>query len=203
MNPSFVRGLLLGGDIAGAVAVALGIVFEKAAANTKRHRWSCGIVIAGVVVESIFGIALFCFDESISQSQQDKIIALEGRLAARSLSSADQHDVAAAVNGFAGQQFRIGLYPEDQESIDIARNIASGLVSAGWAEIQPSGNSAIVGVTAGVVVNVAAAAPESTRSAAKALVNALNAKTIATTLRQIQNPDASPRLIVVDVGIKP
>jgi hypothetical protein len=203
MSASIVHGVLLAGDLGGAIAVALGIWFEKAAATTRRHRWSTGFVLGGVLVESVCALILFLYDESISRAQQDKIIALEQRLLARSLSQTEQHDVSNAVNAFAGQQFRIALYTDDQESIDIALKIESALVSAGWSETQPPEKSAIVGVTAGVVVSVAAAAPESTRDAAKALVSALNAKKIAAVLRQFANQDAPPQPLSIDVGIKP
>ena len=80
-DPLWPHIILLGVSVIAGVVVAVGIVYE---ANEYRerpiHRAAKWLVIWGVAVESLCTIALFVFDERISNAQESKIINLEGKI---------------------------------------------------------------------------------------------------------------------------
>lgn len=153
-------------------------------------------------MEILFGGLIFATDAQISFKQRVHIASLEARIAARTLSASDQNEVATAVNEFSGQLFKLTSYMDDQESVDIADQLGKALNTAGWALIKPSKDVVLDSVIAGIVVYLDDQAPDSTRRAAKALVDALNAKHIAAKLHAIRANDPAAQLNVT-VGIKP
>jgi hypothetical protein len=74
--------ILLGGDVLATIAVGWGILWEAPSQPAWRHSIATWLVIGGVAVETLCSISLFSFDESISRSQQAKIIRLEKHLSA-------------------------------------------------------------------------------------------------------------------------
>ena len=79
--------ILLSVTVLASFAVAAGIIFESPKYSETIHRVATRLVIGGVAVEAVCTIFLFVFDEGISNAQQSKIIALEMRLAPRSLTA--------------------------------------------------------------------------------------------------------------------
>ncbi len=122
--------LLSVSTIAGA-AVGAGIVFEAPRFSPTVHKIAMWSVIIGVIAESASSIILFTFDEGISGAQQAKIIALETRLAPRTLTDSQQNAIAQAVEKFAGTPCDFS-FPMDIEPISFAWHIKEALVKAGW-----------------------------------------------------------------------
>jgi hypothetical protein len=70
-------------------------------------------------------------NSSISQSQQDKIIALEAQLAPRTLTPAQQDEMVEALKPLAGLWVNLIVYPTDTEARIFAGQIADVLHRAG------------------------------------------------------------------------
>ena len=95
-----VRVYLLGGDVLATIAVGFGIVWESGPLEV--HHVAHRLVIWGVVAETLCSVALFTFDEGLNSAQQAKIIALETRLAPRTLTPEQQRTVADVLRPFSG-----------------------------------------------------------------------------------------------------
>ena len=90
---------LLAGDVLATWAVGLGILWE-AKSITVSHKMAGILVFWGVVLETVCSVALFTFDEGISQGQQStiegqkaQIIVLEQKLAPRTLTVVQQEAI--------------------------------------------------------------------------------------------------------------
>src|SRR5579872_3004633 len=123
MSEFWMHALLLGGDVLATVVVGWGILWEAPEQPPHRHRVAKWLVIWGIAVETVCSISLFRYDEGISQKQQATIIALETRLAARSLSEQQISEIATQVTPFAHQQFSVVTYPSNPEADHIAEQI--------------------------------------------------------------------------------
>ena len=72
-----VHGYLLGFAVFSTAVVAAGIIWENGPFEVREV--ATKLVIWGVAAEALCTVALFVFDEGISTSQQNKIIAFEAR----------------------------------------------------------------------------------------------------------------------------
>jgi len=117
--------VFIGVSLLGAAAVTWGLVREA------DKFWSLTnlLIIGGVVLEAICTILLFRFDEGISDTQQSKIIALETRLAPRSLSNAQIASLGEVMKAFP--KFSFDVSGSDREPLDFGIQIASALKLAG------------------------------------------------------------------------
>jgi hypothetical protein len=196
---------LLAGDILATFAVGLGIVWEhgppeiRAVANR--------LVIGGIVVETICSVLLFGYDSNVIGSQNDKIIALEKRLAARTLTDDQIAAIVEQLKPFKGQEFDVVTYWKNPESLAFTNRIYGGLISAGWKYDKPPNGEFILGVETGVVVWHDDRASVGTILAAKELIAALNANNAdasADEAPQAHGPNEPiVSKIVINVGIKP
>jgi hypothetical protein len=194
---------LLRGDIVATIAVGVGIFLEAPKNPTLLQRIALWLVVVGVVAETLFSIGLFAYDESVSQAQQDKIIALDERLAARTLTSDDETTLANALSRFPAQEFEITSYREDAESWMFGEKLANVLVQrCHWVRRFEPADFGIAGVIAGVAVYTQWNAGPSTDGAATALVTTLNARNIGATHLGATQGLRQP-LINITVGIKP
>jgi hypothetical protein len=105
LPPFWVHIVLLGGDVIATIAVGWGIIWEAPEYPPSYHEIAKRLVIWGIVAETLCSIFIFTFDESVSSSQQGKIIALETQLeserearAPRSLTKA-QYDAIQKLRG--------------------------------------------------------------------------------------------------------
>ena len=196
------HALLLGGDVLATVVVGWGILWEAPEQPKHRHEIAKWFVILGIAFETVCSISLFLYDESISHQQQSKIIALEARLAARSLTDDQIAEMTAHLKPFAPQEFAVVTYPSDQEAVHISEQIRSVLVKAGWID-KPYGG-VLIGVVAGVTPLFDNRTP-SVELAAIALVDALNANHIDAASGGVGPPTNEPvnSRITIEVGIKP
>jgi hypothetical protein len=133
---------------------------------------------------------------------EQKAADVSEKLADRTLSLEQQQSIAKKLGRFSGQGYKIVPYWDSQESYGIANRIHQALQMAHWTFIPPSTGVALMGGVVGVRVWHHPDADESTKKAASALIDALNAEGI-TTYEKIENPNA-PKYneIVVNVGSK-
>ena len=206
VDPLWPHIVLLTASVLASFAVGGGIIFESPKYSEAVHRVATKLVIIGVVVEAICTIVLFVFDEGISskqqstiEAQQKKVIALEERLAARTISKSQSTEMIVRLSRFAGQQFQVSPYPDDQESIDAGNQIAAVLKKAGWIQLPLAEN--VIG-PASVIAGVQIVALPAQKAAKDALIVALIANGIAAKAHDpIGTPQALP--ISINVGIKP
>jgi hypothetical protein len=87
------HSVLLGGAVLGGILVGVGILKES-------EKWSVAamLVLVGVIVEPIFTIGLFLYDENVSRYQQSQIIAATDRAAGAELAAAAANKDAAIAN---------------------------------------------------------------------------------------------------------
>jgi hypothetical protein len=201
---------LIGGDVFAIIAVGLGIIWKSPEQSPSRHEIGKRLVIWGIAFETLCSACLFAFDEGISQKQQDKInagqrqvIALEQRLAARTLDKSQAMQVAFPLAKYNGQAFQIVPYWDDSESLNLANQIADALRLVGWQLNNPTAFTMLAGVVAGIKVSVDKGSSARTHNAAKDLVAALKAVGIDANLGQEANNPSPTQQIGVVVGIKP
>jgi hypothetical protein len=195
---------LLGGAIFGGIIVGIGILMES-------EKWSLAaiLVLTGVVIEPIFTIGLFIYDEHLSRGQNEQIILLEKRLAARSLTNAQVADIIEQLKPFAGQHFDIVTYWRNPESLALANRIYDALIKAGWLYDKPPSGEFILGVETGVVVLYDKRAGEPVVKAVKAFTYALLTNDLYAApdpQAELATPPASEPVntkITINVGIKP
>jgi hypothetical protein len=192
---------LLGGDVLATWMVAAGIIWDSSPpVKHVAHR----LVIWGVVLETLCSIALFTFDEGLSGAQQSKIIALETRLAARTLSDAQVDALAARLKPLNSQHFDIVTYWKNPESLNITNRIYAALIKAGWIYDKPPSGEFILGVQTGVTALYDKRAP-GVEKAATAFLEGLKANGIDAA-DDGQNPPANEPInpkLTINVGIKP
>jgi hypothetical protein len=176
-DPFWPHVILLSVSVLASFAVGAGIILESPKYSESIHRVAVGLVIAGVVVEAACTIFLFVFDEGISSAQQLKIIALETRLAPRTLSDPEVAEIAAKLSLFGGQEFTIGTY--DGEAASLARRLRVVLEKADWKWFDPANQLLPLAGTIGIQVW---AWSQDSRKAAGLLVDALKGKAIDATL---------------------
>lgn len=197
-----VHSYLLAGEALAAICVMYGIIWESNEYGASVHRVARNFVIWGVIAETVFSLLLFVFDEGISSAQREKIIVLETRLAARTLSDPQIAGIEKRLGPFAGQTFQIIPYWDDDECLAIANRIADALTASNWKIEQPERYTALIGVVTGIKVYVDDGAPEDTIRAAKELAAALNESDIAAAVKS--GPSKPPTSkIGISVGIKP
>jgi hypothetical protein len=143
LEPFWPHFVLLTFSVVGSVAVGVGILLERPKYSAAVHRIATGLVISGVVVEAICTIALFVFDEGISQAQQSKIIALEAQLTGflepRKLTQGQKTRIIQAIKPFPPVSF-VAMFAPGEESWEFVLDISRTLRDAGWDwEPYPSG----------------------------------------------------------------
>jgi hypothetical protein len=209
LEPFWPHALLLTFAILASFAVATGIVLES-------PHWSIAnaLVIGGVAIEAVCTLLLFGFDEGISDAQQSKIIALESRLAARTLTVEQQRAITSAIDKFSGITFEISTYRHNAEAIALSKQIQSSLNDANWDFVDIY--SEPIGVVGGIFVvsnssicDEKGACSENTppaeQQAVTALVEALRAANLSVEVAAKTALHVNPKrvAVMVQVGIKP
>jgi hypothetical protein len=162
--------------------VGIGIILETPENPSRKQRVAMWLVITGIVIEPICTLVLFGFDEGISQAQQNKIFALETKLAPRTLTPARQQFFAAAVAAFKGQRYRASISQAADDGLAFWASIYAALDKADWIYLRPESfrvGSLPTGVPLtsipGVEVKYASTRESKLLPAALALGNALHA----------------------------
>jgi hypothetical protein len=113
---------LLGGATIGGALVGIGILLE-----TKRGSLAAILVLIGVIIEPIFTLWLFVYDENISRDQKTEIAELNRELAPRQLLSSELVVLKTAADRFPGQVISVWSYGLDLEGSRLARQILSAI----------------------------------------------------------------------------
>lgn len=121
--------MLLGGATLGGVLVGVGILKES-------EKWNVAaiLVLTGVIIEPIFTLWLFVYDEDISRSQKSEIAALEAETAETNKSAASANERAAEImKATAWRQFT----PEQIAKLTAVLSNHSGKYVAAWIANDP------------------------------------------------------------------
>lgn len=130
---------LIAGEIVSTFVVGWGIIWEGADQSASRHRIAPKLVIWGIIFETVCSVSLFAFDETISHRQQDRIIALNEKLAPRRLSADQEKAVSDKLKDWAEfphsdlrQKAEVFATTGSFESAALADQIEQSLKEAGW-----------------------------------------------------------------------
>jgi hypothetical protein len=172
--------------VLSTIGVIVGVYLEgeRFSDHTKLVGWR--ILLCSLAVETLFGALIFAADGKISNDQRHEIIALQKKLAPRSLNFAKMAEISAAVAKFSGQEFTIGSYGGEPELIAIT--IRATLEQANWKWFDPEFQIVPLAGTVGIQIWAYA---EGSRNAAYELVLALADKDIAATLLPREPPPQS------------
>jgi hypothetical protein len=170
--------LLLGGATFGGVLVGIGILKESETWNV-----AAILVLIGVIIEPIFTLWLFVYDENISRAQQSTIVALETTLSPRVVEQAKAGSILAK---FSDMRF-IVFSNSDSEPTRTAAQIRYLLrVAAHWEKLSAVSFPFPPSFFPGVVVHSGAVVGPQTDSikedlmAAQSLIDQLNLSGIET-----------------------
>lgn len=189
--------------VAATVGVIVGVYWEGDQFPKEKQQRGWTLLVISLAFDTLFTILVFGSDGWISAIQRSEIIALESRLAARTLSDAQVAGMRSKLGRFADQSFQIITYWQNKESLSIAERIADALIGAGWKIDQPKSFAALLGVVTGVYVSIDRGTAQVTREAELALVEALNVNGIeAMADHETENPNPTNK-INMSVGIKP
>jgi hypothetical protein len=123
---------LLQAEIAAAVLLGLGIVFESDKYPRSVHKSAFWYVVIGVVLETVFSVLLFTSEERISSLQKATIIALEVANLDRNMTKGQAKSLAAFATKYSGTSASV-FSAKDIEANAFAVSIAKSLRSGGWA----------------------------------------------------------------------
>jgi len=203
-DPLWPHVVLLTVSVLSSFAVAGGIILESPKYSASVHRIATWLVIGGVAIEALCTIFLFVFDEGISNAQQEKIIALERRLASRGLSPDQIVKIREKLVPFSGTSFEMGGYWTVREPKELADQISRAIIDARWTPVllQDFPLTVISGV---LVTANSSGGTEQEGRAADALVAALNEQGISAERTPNENIQVNPTRIAVRilVGLKP
>lgn len=208
-----VQSILLGGDVLATIAVGWGILWEAPDQSPERHRIAKWLVIGGIIAETVFSISLFVYDESISQEQQSKIIALETKLAPRTLSETQIAEITEALKPFSGEKYVGSVGAGIADGCSLWGQLDQALSNAGWDRVrriftfcEPGAESPVYPLV-GITIFVEDKRDDKTFRASDALVRALKGKLAARTEVIQYNANTTtqnaPDVLTIEIGIKP
>lgn len=205
---SFWNWWLLAGEGFAGAAVAWGIICEFSP-SIKVQKIAHRHVVVGVAFEVAFSVLLFTSEERISkdqraeiQGQLDKIIALETRLASRTISDDDAELIKAFVSPFP-VTFEVIPYWDDDELLELGQRLADILQHSGWKLENPKQYTFLAGVVTGVQIHFDEGVPEATVKSAEELAKALLMVGIAAKVKPNKVTSPTTQKLAIDVGIKP
>jgi hypothetical protein len=209
------RSALLFGSVFGGVLVGVGVIWEA-----KKLDAATATVFVGIVLEAACTIFLFVTDEGISrrqqsiiEAQQSKIIALEIKLAPRTISPQQREQVAGLMRQFAPQEYWGMAASDVSDAWNLWREISLGLELAGWKRLPPPGLAATqfgppagiaIAPQEGVMILYSAASLSLLHSQAEALAKALTDIGILTgSAAASGSPVNTPNAVAIVIGPKP
>jgi hypothetical protein len=133
----------------------------------RRAKWEKSIRIAFIVI-ALLGI--------ISNRIGDYIISTAN--GPRNMSPAEWSALSDKMKAFAGEQFTIVSYTDENEARFLEHNIKACLDNAKWKYTEPTFGDRLIGGLQGVLIVINPSSGQNTREAAQALVNDLNEKWI-------------------------
>lgn len=192
--------------VAATIGVLVGVYWEGDQFPKEKQQRGWLLLVRSLAVDTLFTILVFGVDGWISAIQREEIIALEIRLAPRSLSDGQLSEIAKALAPFAGQEFDIVTFWDSKEPHDLTNRIYAALTSpiANWKYIKPQSGEFLLGGLEGTQIWAHPEADKQTKDAVNALIEALRKEGIATEAKE-QNLTNNPKhnKIVINVGTKP
>ena len=130
-------------------------------------------------------------------------VKIEERLADRILSDSQLASIVEKVKQFAGQEYDANTYWDSREPLNLAERISVALNEAGWKLVHVRGQT-MLPEKRGVLVYFHLESEDRTKTAAGALVSALNAESVVAELRR-RDSATQPKnnKVQIDVGTKP
>lgn len=186
---SLANPFLLDAEIGAAVLLGVGIIFESDRYCEAVKCTALKMVVCGVVLETIFSIALFQSENWIGDSQRTTIISLTRRLAPRGLTVEDRQKIVSGILPFAGTRVSV-VVPDIAPWPDItalAVSIRDTIADAHW-NIEPMGGSAFEGYG----IRIDTALSTECRAPADALFKALDAVKLSPQLHPLSLPKSGP-----------
>ena len=142
-DPLWPHVVLLSLAVLASIAVGGGIIFERPKYSASVHRVAFWLVVVGIAIEAVCTIFLFITDERISDAQQstirtqnEEIIALDKKLAPRSLTQEQQSALVSAAEPFAAQQYTLSV-AVGSEPAALLCQIDAALIKAKWVRHSP------------------------------------------------------------------
>jgi hypothetical protein len=140
------------------------------------------------------------FEKDIVSAKQQAARA-EEKLADRSLTDQQQKVISDGLNKFPGQEYKVVAYWDSQESLGIANRIHQSLQMAHWTYLPPpSTGVALMGGIVGIQVWHHPDAAETTKEAAKLLVDSLNNEGILA-YEKVENPTNNPQHNIINLSV--
>jgi hypothetical protein len=198
----WIKWVFVAAYVVSTIGVTIGVYWEGDQFEKSKQQRGWRLLILSLAADTLFTILIFATDGWISRIQRQEIIALEKRLAARTLSDVQATDMKSKLQSFSGQVFQVVPYWQNRESFTIADRIARTLIDAGWKIEQPQNRPSIIGVMTGVFIYVDHGASEGAHRAARELTAVLNASEIQAIQDEENNPNPSNN-ISIQIGIKP
>lgn len=130
LDPALTHVTLLGGSILAEFAVAAGIVLESPKEKTLREWAGMGLVLGGVFVSAIFTIALFVFDEGISNRQERELAEI------RLPRQLNVKEFQEKLMPLPKRQFEVLYDGATPDAATLANSIFVSLLQAGWGRSQ-------------------------------------------------------------------
>jgi hypothetical protein len=217
-DPVWPHLVLIPASVLAGIAVGAGIVFEAPKYSPKTHNRAFLAVVLGIAIESLCTVLLFVVDERISNAQQStieaqriKIIALENRLAPRSIDHNERAAISELLRKYEGQEFQGAIASSIADGRSVWEPLHSALLAAHWVFVPPSsmgfGNppaAVPIAPEPGVVIFVPPESSGQTKDAGIALANALVAIGIDARVipEALGDSSKAPPMIEISIGIK-
>lgn len=187
--------------VCATIGVIIGVYWEGDQFPKEKQQRGWRLLVGSLAIDTLFTIMIFGTDGWVSAIQRDEIVALEMRLAARTLSDEQVSRFKTKLAPFAGQKFGAITYWGVQEPAEFILRLGNDvLIPSGWEFVKGPVGQTLVGVMAGVVVVASPQADERVKLAGATLVAALLNEGIAA--RLVPDETAKDQLSV-QVGIKP
>jgi len=192
--------------IAATIGVIIGVYWEGDQFDKAMQQRGWTLLVTSLALDTFFTILIFGTDGWIGHIQRNEIIALENRLAARSLSAAQSVALIERLKPFGGQEFDIVTYWKSPEALAFTNGIYDALIKSGWKYDKPASGEFLLGVQTGVLVWFDDRADAPVANAGKELVAALNASNFDAAVDdqpQTHAPnDPVTNKMIINVGIK-
>lgn len=140
---SWVNPYLLQAEIAAAVVLGIGIIYESDKFPDSVHNSAFWFVVIGVVLETVFSVCLFMSEEHIVSLQRRKIIFLDKGLKVAEMNLSDRiiprevmdspFGIDSNLGGHVGQKLHILVVEHDDEAERFANSLRDTLYNLyGW-----------------------------------------------------------------------
>ncbi len=129
--------LLLPSYVVAAVFVTLGVYLEKKEFEESTHKIGWRMLVGSLGIEIVLTIFIFAVDARISALQRNEIIALQKRLAPRSLTAEQLERLVNALKPFKETLYDFSFWTP--ESITFMQQLAYLLKDAGWTLVPWTG----------------------------------------------------------------